>query len=221
MSEVTTLSEKTAAGKTKRATRKQQVRGLERRRIIMEATRSLLETTSTSELSLYQVAEKSGIPPSSVYHFFPKTDVLFSALVEEIFAEFDAIVDQPLQAENIQHWKDIFSQLQSRLVTFYREHKYVRDLILGQHVISTIRHADYEHDNKLGNRIHEHHQQFFQLPPLPQEYNIFAIALQIADKVYSISHQEHGNITDTLAQGGLRAAQAYLNLYLPEQMLRA
>ncbi|WP_461538713.1 TetR/AcrR family transcriptional regulator [Spongorhabdus nitratireducens] len=220
MTDTVEAPEKTGKETSRKAGRKQQVRGLERRRLIMEVTRELLEYTSTSELSLYQVAEKSGIPPSSVYHFFPKTDVLFQALVEEIFTEFDAILEQPLQTDEIHHWSDIFRQLQQRFVACYRENKYVRDLILGQHVVSSIRHADYEHDNQLGCRIHGHHQQFFQLPPLPQTYNIFAIALQIADKVYSISHQEHGNITDTMAQEGLRASLAYLGLYLPQQMMR-
>ncbi|GFR99914.1 UPF0271 protein [Elysia marginata] len=108
--------------------------------------------------------------------------------------------------------------LQARFVAYYREHKYVRDLILGQHVISTIRHADYMHDDLLGRRIREYHEQLFQLPPLPKAYNIFAVALQVADKVYAISYQEYGNITEELAREGRRAAQAYLGLYLPQVM---
>ncbi len=201
-------------------TRKKQVRGVERRRIIMETARSLLEDVATSELSLYQVAERAGIPPSSVYHFFPKIDALFGALVESIFIEFDAIADQPLEPDTIKHWYDIYTQMQARYVAFYRKNKYVRDLILGQHVISSIRHADYEHDNRLGNTMLEHYKSFYQLPPLPKDYNVFAIALQVADKVYSISHQEQGNISDLMAQEGLKAGLAYLGLYLPYQMLR-
>ena len=143
---------------------------------------------------------------------------MLSALVDDIFSEFDHIAAEPLSNEDIHHWRDIFTQLQARSVAFYREHKYVRDLILGQHVVSTIRHADYEHDNLLGCGIHKHHQQLFQLPPLPRKYNVFAIALQIADKVYSISHKEHGNITDLMANEGLSASLAYLSCYLPDRM---
>ena len=203
---------------TPRTRRKPQARSLERRRAILDATRELLETTTISDLSLYQVADKAGIPPSSLYHFFPKVDVLLGALVEEIFTEFDAIMNKPLDIDAIHHWTDITRQLQARFVAYYREHKYVRDLILGQHVISTIRHADYMHDDLLGRRIREYHEQLFQLPPLPEAYNIFAVALQVADKVYSISYQEYGNITGEMAREGRRAAQAYLGLYLPEVM---
>ena len=214
MTDDTTL----AAPKAQQPQRKPQARSLERRRAILGATRKLLETNTISEISLYQVAETAGIPPSSVYHFFPKVDALFDALVEEIFTDFDAILDQPLEVENIGHWSDIIRQLQARYIAYYQQHKYARDLILGQHIVSTIRHADYQHDDQLGCRIQHFHEQFYQLPPLSEEYNIFAIALQIADKVYSISHQEFGNITDTMAQEGISACLAYLSQYLPENM---
>ena len=213
-------TEATATKPSTGASRKKQARGLERRRIILEATRTLLADVATNELSLYQIAGEAGIPPSSVYHFFPKVDTLLAALVENIFVDFDAIADQPIDESAIQHWHDIFAQLQTRYVAFYREHKYVRDLILGQHVVNSIRHADYEHDDNLGHKIHRYFQTYYKLPPLPETYNIFAIALQVADKVYSISHQENGNITDVMAQEGLKAGLAYLGRYLPQQMIR-
>lgn len=198
--------------------RKPQARSLERRRTILETTRKLLESIPVNELSLYQVADKANIPPSSLYHFFPKLEVLLDALVEDIFSDFDAILDKPLDPERIRHWSDIIRQLQERNIAYYRQHKYVRNLILGQHVGSSISHADYDHDNLLGCRIRQFHEQFYQLPTLPTNFNIFAIAIQIADKVYSISHQEFGNISEVMAQEGIRASIAYLSSYLPQHM---
>ena len=198
--------------------RKPQARSLERRRIILESARGLLGTVPVNELSLYQVAEKAGIPPSSLYHFFPKVEMLLDALVDEIFSDFDDILDAPLDPDKVQHWSDIIRQLQERNISYYRENRYVRNLILGQHVASTIRHADYRHDDLLGCRTQRFHEQFYMLPPLPTHFNIFAIAIQIADKVYSISHQEFGNITDVMAQEGINAAVAYLSSYLPQHM---
>ena len=196
--------------------RKPQARSLERKRAILAATRELMETTSINNLSLYQIADRAGIPPSSLYHFFPKLENLLGALVEEIFVAFDSLLDEPLDPESIHHWTDITRVLQSRFVEYYRQHKYVRDLILGQHIISNIHHADFIHDDLLGIKTREHHQKLFHLPTLPDNYNIFAIALQVADKVYALSYQEFGNITDTMAREGRRAAQAYLGLYIPD-----
>ena len=147
--------------------------------------------------------------------------MLLDALVEDIFSDFDAILDEPLEPEKISHWSDIIRQLQERNIAYYRKHKYVRNLILGQHVGSTIRHADFNHDDLLGCRIRQFHEQFYLLPPLPASFNIFAIAIQIADKVYSISHQEFGNITDVMAREGINASIAYLASYLPNHMICA
>ena len=70
----------------------------------------------------------------------------------------------------------------------------------------------------MGKQIEAIFRCYFQLPPLPKEYNIFAIALQIADKVYAMSHQEYGNITEDMAREGWRAAYNYLSIYLPDQL---
>lgn len=199
--------------------RKLQTRSRERQARILEAARQLLETTAINELSLYQVAEMAEIPPSSLYHFYPKVDALLEALQESIFQDFDAILNQPFEDDSIQHWSDIIKQLQARYVAYYREHYYVRTLILGQHGSGTLRHADFLHDEALGCRIRIYFETYFQLPPLPDTHNIFAIALQIADKVYGMSHQKHGNITDELADEGLKAALAYLGVYLPSQLM--
>ncbi|OKL45125.1 TetR/AcrR family transcriptional regulator [Pseudovibrio exalbescens] len=209
-----------ASKKTGRPKRRTQARSVERKRIILDAASELLETTPVGDLSLYQVADLAGIPPSSVYHFFPKINALLSELAEEIFEDFDKTLDEPLNYAEINNWRDITIEVEKRFVDYYRRKKYARDLILGQHLISTISHADYLHDDVLGKRIFGFHERLFVLPPLPADRNIFAIALQIADKIYSISHQEHGNITDTMAEEGQRAAVAYLSCYLPEYLVK-
>jgi len=200
--------------------RKLQPRSLERRNTILSVSRQLLENTAINELSLYQVADSAGIPPSSVYHFFPKVDAILEVLQEEIFQDFEAILDRPFDDKKIHHWSDIMRQLQARYVAYYRERKYARDLILGQYSTGSLRHADYQHDNVLGCRIRACHENYYQLPPLPESYNIFAIAIQVADKVYSISHQEHGDITDVMALEGVNAALAYLGEYIPRQLIK-
>lgn len=206
--------------KQRKPSRKAQTRSLERRNTILGVTRKILEDTAINELSLYQVAEKADIPPSSVYHFFPKVDALLEALLEDIFKDFEEILALPLDEKAIHHWSDIMRQLQARYVAYYRDKKYVRALILGQYTTGSLRHADYQHDDVLGQRIQQCHEDFYQLPALPSGFNIFAIAIQIADKVYSISHQEQGNITDTMANEGVNAALAYLREYIPNQLVQ-
>ena len=198
--------------------RRPQARSIERRTKILKAARELITSDSISDLALYEVARKAEIPPSSLYHFFPKIEHLLSALANEVFEAFEECLLQPLTEESIKHWSHIGYTLEQRMVSYYQGCTMARALLLGQHIHSEIMNADHRHDDQMGRNIEAIYRSYFELPTLPQEYNIFAIALQIADKVYAISHQEHGNITPVMAQEGWRAARAYLCLYLPEYL---
>ena len=198
--------------------RRHQARSLERRKKIMDVARELITSESISSLSLYDIAHRAEIPPSSVYHFFPKIEYLLEALAEEVFAAFDDSVSKPLLGGKIEHWSDIAFIIETRMVEYYQQNPMARALILGQHVHNNILASDHKHDDEMGKQIEAIFRRYFQLPPLPKEYNIFAIALQIADKVYAMSHQEYGNITPDMAREGWRAAYSYLSIYLPDQL---
>ena len=200
--------------------RRHQARSLERRIKILDAAREMLTSESISNLSLYEVARKAEIPPSSLYHFFPKIDFLLQALAEEVFDAFDKCVGDPIPADQVNHWTDIGFILETRMQTYYRENPMARALILGQHLHSDIMAADHQHDAAMGESIAAIYSRFFKMPELPSGYNIFAIALQIADKVYAMSHQEFGNITQEMAREGWLAARAYLSLYIPDNLPR-
>ena len=135
-----------------------------------------------------------------------------------MFAAFDGSVTKPLPAGKINHWSDIAFIIETRMVEYYQKNAMARALILGQHVHSNILASDHKHDDDMGKQIEAIFRSYFQLPSLPKEYNVFAIALQIADKVYAMSHQEYGNITPDMAREGWRAAYSYLAIYLPDQL---
>ena len=198
--------------------RRHQARSLERRLKIMAAAKELLETNPVSRISLYDVARRAEIPPSSVYHFFPKIEHLLQTLTIEVFEAFDRCIEEPISQEQVQHWHDIAYILESRMQKHYQSNTVARALILGQHLFGDILTADHQHDEYLGRQIQAIYDRFFELPELPEAYNIFAIALQASDKVYAMSHQEFGNITETMAMEGWRVTKAYLGLYLPDQL---
>ncbi len=206
----------TAAPATK--SRRHQTRSLKRRLTILQVAREMLTSESISSLSLYDIARKAEIPPSSLYHFFPKMEHLLQALATEVFEAFDLCVADPIPASRVNHWSDISFILEDRMQTYYRENPMARALILGQHLHSDILVADHQHDFQMGERIAVIYSQFFEMPKLPASYSIFAIALQIADKVYAMSHQKFGNITPEMAREGWLAARAYLSLYIPDNL---
>ena len=52
-------------------------------------------------------------------------------------------------------------------------------------------------------------------PALPEDLNVFSLAMELGDRVYARSVQQHGHITPRLAEEGMRVFDAYLGLYLP------
>ena len=53
------------------------------------------------------------------------------------------------------------------------------------------------------------------LPSLPADVDVFALALELSDRVYARSVHQHGQITSRMAEEGMRVFDAYVGLYLP------
>ena len=75
--------------------------------------------------------------------------------------------------------------------------------------------ADSQHDLELGQLMHGLFMRHFELPVLPQEVDVFALAMELGDRVYARSIQINGSITPRMAEEGARVVDAYLGLYLP------
>jgi hypothetical protein len=50
---------------------------------------------------------------------------------------------------------------------------------------------------------------------LPSDIDVFALAMELGDRVYARAVQLHGEITPRMAEEGMRVFDAYLALYLP------
>ena len=55
----------------------------------------------------------------------------------------------------------------------------------------------------------------FEVPTLPTDVDVFALALELSDRVYARSVHQHGLITPRMAEEGMRVFDAYVGLYLP------
>ena len=71
------------------------------------------------------------------------------------------------------------------------------------------------HDIELGDLMHKLFDHHFELPSLPSDVDVFALAMELGDRVYARSVQQHGQITPRMAEEGMRVFDAYLGLYLP------
>lgn len=183
--------------------------------LILDAARMLLATEGVASLSIYSVAERAEIPPSSVYHFFASVPALLEALTADVHAAFRDTLEQPINHIELKTWRDLSRLVEARMLAIYKQDAAAQQLILTQHGLSEITQADRQHDLELGHLLHALFARHFQLPALPDDVDVFALAIELADRVYARSVQLHDEITERMAEEGLRVFDAYLSLYLP------
>ncbi|MDH0098658.1 TetR/AcrR family transcriptional regulator [Ectopseudomonas hydrolytica] len=182
---------------------------------ILAAARELLAEQGMANLSIYTVAEHAGIPPSSVYHFFASVPALLEGLTSDVHAAFRACLLEPVDHSGLQSWHDLSRIVEQRMLAVYAADAAARQLILAQHGLAEVTQADHQHDIELSRLMQALFDRHFPLPQLPVDIDVFALAMELGDRVYARSVQLHGEITPRLAEEGMRVFDAYLGLYLP------
>lgn len=200
--------------------RKPRARSQARIESILEAARVLLASEGVACLSIYSVAERAQIPPSSVYHFFASVPALLEALTAEIHAAFRACLQAPIDHQALGTWRDLSRVVEQRMLAIYSQDSAARRLILAQHGLSEVMQADRQHDLELGALMQQLFNRHFELPRLCDDVDVFALAMELGDRVYARSMQLHGEITPRMAEEGMRVFEAYLGLYLPPYLPR-
>jgi AcrR family transcriptional regulator len=182
---------------------------------ILAAARALLANEGVANLSIYSVAERAQIPPSSVYHFFAGVPALLEALTADIHGAFRACLQAPIDHQALGTWRDLSRVVEQRMLAIYSQDAAARQLILAQHGLSEVMQADRQHDLELGALMQQLFNRHFELPRLTDDVDVFALAMELGDRVYARSVQLHGEITPRMAEEGMRVFEAYLGLYLP------
>ncbi|GJN53147.1 TetR/AcrR family transcriptional regulator [Pseudomonas tohonis] len=182
---------------------------------ILDAARALLAEEGVANLSIYSVAERAEMPPSSVYHFFASVPAILEGLTAEVHAAFRACLQEPVEHERLGNWRDLSRLVEERMLAIYADDTAARQLILAQHGLTEVTQADRQHDIELGRLMHRLFERHFELPTLPGDLDVFALAMELGDRVYARSVQLHGEITPRFAEEGMRVFDAYLGLYLP------
>lgn len=182
---------------------------------ILAAARELLAEQGMASLSIYTVAERAGIPPSSVYHFFASVPALLEGLTADVHAAFRASLLEPVEHAALRSWHDLSRLVEQRMLAIYEADAAARQLILAQHGLAEVTQADHQHDLELGRLMHALFDRHFPLPQLPTDIDVFSLAMSLGDRVYARSVQLHSQITPRLAEEGMRVFDAYLGLYLP------
>lgn len=185
---------------------------------IHKAAIQLASQRNVNSISIYDVAKEAAIAASTVYHHYPNIESLICELMNDVFDDFLSVLDTAVESDKVTHWSDINRMIEQSFVDYYMSTPLAQHTLLGQHTYATVRHADAQNDQLLGQRVEAIYRQFYALPELPKDVNIFAIALQVADKVYSMNYRENGEIAPEMAREAIVLTEAYLGVYLPKHL---
>ncbi|ASA57837.1 TetR/AcrR family transcriptional regulator [Vibrio gazogenes] len=183
---------------------------------IRSAAINLASKRDVNTISIYDIAKEASIAASSVYHHYPNVEALMCELMDDVFTDFETVLNQAVDSDKVTHWSDINRMIEKGFVDYYRTSPLAQHTLLGQHTYMTIRHADAQNDQLLAQKVESIYREHFVLPPLPTDVNIFAVALQVADKVYSMNYREDGDIAPEMEREAIILTEAYLGAYLPQ-----
>ena len=182
---------------------------------LLDATECLLADPANEEVSLAQIAEASGVPPASVYHFFPKRNAAFVGLAQRLHAHISYNASKPFPNQP-SNWQEIVEMTQRRGSAYLNAHPAALRLFMGAGVSVQVRNIDMSGNAHLTRLRAEQFNRYFDMPYLPDLESRIAIALALSDGIWALSYSLHSRITDTFIAESVRASVSYLRGYLPE-----
>lgn len=194
-----------------------QKRSRERYERLLDATESLLSENEPSTVGLYDIAKQAGVPPASVYHFFPTKEAAFIALAERYLEQLGATTRAtPLDRNRIRHWSDIYVLGSQRVFDFYNENPVLLKLFFGSALSPEIRRRDLDYIKGLSENGYAWMNSYFIMPYIPDAEVKFSIIYAIFDGVTSASYERYGRVTDEYRDELIAAIVAFCRTFLPE-----
>lgn len=193
-------------------------RGRERRQLLLDAAKVLLQERRLDEVALPDVASAADIPKSSAYHFFADLNALYAELAANLDAELNIVLAEPIDA--VPEWKDIVQTIIGRAATYFRANRSAQQLMFGPTTPPDIKRSSRSADLRHGAVLTDQIRLQFQLSDFPDTDKIFFRSVEIIDLMFGLSLLEYDELRDEMIEEAYRAAVAYLSIYLPPLLPR-
>jgi AcrR family transcriptional regulator len=190
-------------------------RGLVRLELLLAATDALLNEHELEDISLRDIAQKAGVPISSVYHFFPNREAAFSTLSQRHFENFETLSDAG-QPEAAPSWQAYIGQRIEASAAYCNANPSVMRLLLGPYTTRDSRRSGVKGVELVAARRIASLQELFEMPRIEGLLEKMVAAIALVDGIHSLSYARDGQVTAEATQESIRAALAYLRCYLPE-----
>lgn len=193
-------------------------RGILRYAALLDATSELLHEQTPDAIGLYQIAERAGVPPASVYHFFPTKEAAYVALASRCSEEILDVHRAPIEARLIERWQDLYRIDARRAMEFYNGNPPYLKIIYGSYGGVDAHNVDKVLALSFSTSSYDRLNRVYHMPYIRDPERKFEIRLGILDSVWQISVRRHGYITDEYFEESVAAAIAYARLYIPDHL---
>jgi AcrR family transcriptional regulator len=192
----------------KRARQPSRERGRTRFQALLEATEALLKEGNPDDIGLYQIAERAGIAPASVYHFLPTKNAALLALAEKYHADLRMMMNEPVAASRLISWQDLLVVRHERAVKYYNSNLPAAKIFLGIHPSWEIHQADKNYNRGASQALFEYFDRAFVMPYVKDPSSKFEIMYSIADAIWASSFERHTAIPPHYAEEATTACIA-------------
>lgn len=185
---------------------------------ILDAADAVAAARPLEGLSLPLIAQAAGLPASSLYHFFPSTEAVLTALARRYNAELDKDLEHLLEQPPAESWQGMARALAACAREFHDRNPVYARLVLRTAPFTGLRQADDEHIGQLAQRLLQALNARFHMPDAPDLATPLAVAMALSDRIWALLPDENGNISDKAFEESQIAMISYLSNYLPPRM---
>jgi AcrR family transcriptional regulator len=212
------MSRISSAVRASQIRRPRQRRSQERVEAILDAAERLLSESEPGDISIYTLAEEAGMPPPSIYHFFPDSQHVFGALAERYFDKVSRNLG-PIPDE-LRTWQDVMEYRFAGTRHFYNGNIAARKVILGSGNSWSIRARDFELVQDMARGGVAEIAHYFILPVIPGMIDRMTETIAMNDGIWAIHNHRYGYLPDEQEEYARRARIAHMRTYLPEYLVR-
>ncbi len=194
--------------------RRYQKRGRERREHILKTALELLKDRDLETLSLADIASGAEIPLSSLYHFFPDINSLWSELIPVFYRRLLVYWKDEMSLDGHETWPELMRAIVDKTSDFYRDHVEYQQLILGGKTPAYFKHRQMEKGDMTVRAMERALRPIINVQEIPNKRLVYGNVFQIIEHFLTLSVIRENKITEAMQREAARAGIAYLSLYL-------
>lgn len=181
---------------------------------ILDATAVELELHGLEGLSCYDVARRAGVPPASVYQYFPTKYALVFGLAERLFEDFEFRFLEHLEQSRARSWQAFMRELVEVGAGIHNGAPAMRLLIIGGQGSREVRVLDKALNHLLAEEIAVQFERRFGIAQNARLIRALTLATEIFDAIAANSVRECGRVDRFHTREAARAVVAYLEAFL-------